>query len=163
MPFLVRKIDRGKWMQNDILTGQDASADAITIDMKTSGNTLSAWQIPSEEQVLEAVLAMTTTGQHIEAQDFVVLNQEALATAGLQLQQCTMATPVTDLIDTHWNIINLTYSSLGILARFIIEEIKNGKNLRRTKGQLQKLIKQAIEDGRVDTDALSQNLKSKLC
>lgn len=45
MTLLVRKINRAKWMQNDILSEQDVSADAITICMKTVGNTLSVWQI----------------------------------------------------------------------------------------------------------------------
>ena len=39
MRLLVRKIQKSKWMQNDILNGEPVSGDAITNCLKTKNNT----------------------------------------------------------------------------------------------------------------------------
>src|SRR5680860_1384079 len=71
IPLLVRKIEKAKWMQNDILNGEEVSADAITNCTRTNKNKLSLWFIQDESNLDDAVLALTSQAQHLETIDTV--------------------------------------------------------------------------------------------
>lgn len=162
MPLLVRKIDKAKWMQNDILGGEDVSADAITNCMKTRGNTLSTWEVSEEENIEEAVLAMVSAHQHLDTIDVVCLNPGFLQNQGIRLQTNCGNTPVKDLVDRHVDICDLTYSSLGTVAQKIVEGISNGKVFRYTKGSIKKLLKSAINVGLLQREDLYESVLKKL-
>jgi hypothetical protein len=160
--LLVRKIDRAKWMQNDILGGETVSADAITNCMKTTGNTLSAWQIPGEAAVSDAVLAMASEFRHLDTIDVALLDQSSLHDAGLRVVESPGRTRVQRLVRTHRDIAYLDYDSLGTMARLIVE-CRDHKIRRFTKGALKSLLKQAIEEGSVNAQDLEESLRSKVC
>lgn len=162
MPFLVRKIEKAKWMQNDVISGEDISADAITNCMKTTGNTLSTWQAVGESDVSEAILAIVAGHQHLDAIDIVCLNRESLEKKGLILESTSGNTPVRDLVNRHIDISSLTYTTLGIVGREIVEEIKAKKVMRYTKGMLRKLLNDAILKGRFQRDDLNESLRNRL-
>lgn len=162
MSLIVRKIERGKWLQNDILSGADVSADAITNCMKTSNNSLSVWEVTGEEQVNEVVLALTSQSQHIEAIDVVALDRTALINSGLQLQTTDSPTPIKELSQLHRDIVQLTYKSLGVLAGMTVEAIRNQANHRYTKGMIKNLLDNAIVAGRLDKETLKEHVKSHL-
>ena len=98
MSLLVRKIEKGKWLQNDILNGQEISADAITNCMKTIRNTLSTWHIANEEQIDDAVLAIVSAHQHLDTIDVVYISQDKLNKFGISMKNTPGQTPVDDLI-----------------------------------------------------------------
>ena len=47
MPVLARKIARAKWEPKPELGNDEIAADAVTADLKTTGNTLSFWRCES--------------------------------------------------------------------------------------------------------------------
>jgi hypothetical protein len=87
MSLLVRKIDKGKWLQTNISGGEDVSADAVTNCLRTKGNALSVWGVETEAEIDEAVLAIVTGHQHLETIDVVSLSPEHLAVNGIDYQQ----------------------------------------------------------------------------
>lgn len=99
MSLLVRKIEKAKWMQNDIVGSEDISADAITNCMKTTGNTLSTWQIPGDNEIPEAILAIVSGHQYLDTIDIVCLDRSSLEIQGIALQSTLGNTPIQDLID----------------------------------------------------------------
>lgn len=159
MSPLVRKIDRTKWLQNDIVNGAQVSADAITNCMKTRGNNLSVWSVRSDSAFDEAVLAMSSEFQYLETIDIVALDDSALADAGLQIVATRATTPVTRLAETHRDITALTYTSLGIVAGFIVERFRANGVVRFTKGQLRTLLRQAIEEGSLRAEDLKDRVR----
>jgi hypothetical protein len=163
MSLIVRKIEKGKWMQNDILSGADVSADAITNCMKTKNNTLSVWEVSREDQVDDVVLALASQSQQIETMDVVVLDRSTLISSGLHLQETDSPTPVRELSKIHRDIVQLTYTSLGVLARIIVDAIRNKTNRRYTRGKIRNLMDNAIAAGRLNKEALKENVKSHLC
>jgi len=162
MSLLIRKIEKAKWMQNDIVGGEDVSADAITNCMKTKGNTLSTWEISEESDISDAVLAIVSVHQHLDTIDIVCLKRSSLESQGLKLQSTPGNTPVKDLINQHVDISDLTYRSLGTVAEQIVQEIKCEKVVRYTKGMIKRLLNGAIDLGRVQKDDLHEYLRNKL-
>lgn len=162
MSLLVKKIDKGKWLQNDIVNGQDVSADAITNCLKTSGNTLSTWRIGNEAQIDDAVLAIVSAHQHLDAIDVVWISQGQLSQYGIIMQDTPGLTPVFDLVDNHVDIVKLTYKALGTVAHCIVKCFSD-KNIKRyTRSNLKKLLRSAIESERLDADNLASSVADKL-
>lgn len=162
MSLLVRKINKAKWMQNDIICGEEVSADAITNCIKTKDNKLSTWKISKESEINNAILAIVSSHQHLDTIDVVYLKKSFLEHKGFMFQSTKGATPIVDLKDLHVDISGLTYSSLGTIAEQIVQVIKEDKVLRYTKGMIRKLINEAIDLGRLKKDDLNDSLKKKL-
>jgi hypothetical protein len=162
MCLFVRKIDRSKWLQNDIRQGERVSADAITHCMKTQNNTLSVWQIEADDNVDEAVLAIVAGHQHLESIDVITLTPAYLAQAGIEYTASKGRTPVTDLAETHINLIQLTYEKLGVIAYHVVDRIVQERIVRYTKGTQKEMLKQAIHQGRLSLEDLNENVRKHL-
>ncbi len=162
MSLLVRKIDKGRWLQNDILNGEDISADAITICMKTTNNTLSTWRIDNEAQIDEAVLAIVSGHQHLDAIDVAWLSQEQIKAEAISIQDTSGITPITALVDSHVHVVDLTYTSLGKIANCIVNCFLENSVRRYTRGMLIKLLRKAIESGRLEKEMLAPAVADKL-
>ena len=162
MSLLVRKIEKAKWMQNDIISGEDISADAITNCLKTKGNTLSVWEVDTENHVEQAVLAIAASAQHIETIDVVLMNPEYLIESDVDYIQSEIPLPVEDLINMHHDICKITYKKLGIIAYHIADKIREQKIIRYTEGRLKGILKEAIEMGKLDIENLNYDVRKKL-
>jgi leucyl aminopeptidase (aminopeptidase T) len=162
MSLLVREIVKAKWMQHEILSVEDVSADAITNCMKTKENTLSAWQVAEEKTIEDAALAIVSSHQHLDTIDVVCLDPSSLESNGIKLQSIPGNTPVKYLKDQHIDICDLTYRTLGTVAEQIVHVLKEGKDVRYTKGKIKKLLKDAIDQGHLQRDDLDESLSKKI-
>jgi hypothetical protein len=162
MPLLVRKIEKAKWLQNDVVNGQEVSADAITYCLKTTKNALSTWRVLEIDEIDEGVLAIVSGHEHLETIDIVCLDCSSLKSAGLKLQISQGTTPVANLADRHVDILELTYRSLGIIADQIVGEFRGDKVKRYTRNSLKTLLNEAIQKGRLKKDDLNESLREKL-
>ncbi len=162
MELLIRKINRAKWMQNDIIKGEDVSADAITNCMKTSKNTLSSWRIDSVEKLNDAVLAIVSNHQHLDAIDVVFLSPSELTKRGVILKNTPGQTPVNNFVEQHVDISDLTYRSLGVVADQIVDSIKTQKVKRYTRTSIVKLLQNAVVSGLLTKDALHESVQKHL-
>ena len=162
MPLLVRKIEKAKWMQNDIVSGEDISADAITNCLKTKENNLSVWKVDTENNVEQAILAIAASAQHIETIDVVLISPEYLTQKDVDYSQSEIPVPVEDLINIHYDICKVTYKKLGIIAYHIADKIREQKIIRFTVGRLKGILKEAIEEGRLDIENLSYDVRKKI-
>ena len=61
MAVLARKISRAKWEASDDLGEGEIQADAVSADLRTTGNTLSFWRCTSasETDLQRVILALT--------------------------------------------------------------------------------------------------------
>lgn len=162
MTLLVRKINRAKWVQNDISKGAEVSADAVTHCMKTSGNTLSTWKIDSIEEVEEAVLAIAAAQDHLDTFHVVCLDNKYLVDNGISTDSSPGITPVKELIDSHVDLCELTYRGLGVIADQTRQAFVNKSVLEYRFRQLKELLKKAIKDGRLNADDLKESVRNKL-
>lgn len=164
MAFLIRKINRSKWPNQDFenFSIDDLVADAITSDLRTSKNTLSTWEIESEDQVLEAVLALSSGFDRLDTIDVIILDKAEVIGRGFEIIETPGLTPIKDLVNTHKDIVNLTFKSLGSFSRLILDTFHKEKVKRVKKGELKKLLLEAIETGRLNIDSLKDGVREKL-
>ena len=162
MSLLVRKINKAKWLQVDISTTDDVSADAITNCLKTTKNTLSVWKIDTEEDLEQAVIALVANQDHLDTIDVVILQEDSLNEYNLNIVASPGDTPVESLVEAHRDIADLTFSRLGSVKDYIVERIRNEHIKRFTVGNLKKLIKKSIEDGLLKKEDLKESIQKKI-
>ncbi len=162
MLLLVRKIERAKWERRKSDELKDTPADAITRCMRTSEDKLSVWRIDTEDEFPDAVLAIVATAEHLETMHFVMLCGEELHARGLQTECSPSGPPVRGMEDRHYDIVDLTYSTLGEVASIILRIVKENRVERRTKRELRELLISAVEQGRLARIDLKERLRGKL-
>ena len=164
MSLQVRKINRAKWHEADIVNGAKIPADAITHCLKTQQNNLSVWRIKSEDEIENAVLAISSGQQNLETFDIVILNSEYLKQKGIKFMATEGITALKmPKEDMHFDMVELTYEKLGIIAYHIVEKFKEQKVLRYRKKELKDILNNAINEKRLDIDILSEKIKNELC
>lgn len=159
--MLVRKINRAKWMSGDNIK-EPPAADAITGCLRTTKNTLSVWRINNEAELEEAVLAIVSGQDHLEAIDVVMLEDEYFVKCAISTEETEGLTPVTDLKDTHIDLCSLDFWTIGMVAEHIIERIKKDKLKRFREAELTKIIKNAIAKKRLELADLKEGIQKKL-
>ena len=162
MLLLVRKIERAKWDRRKSDAIEDTPADAITSCMRTSRNKLSVWRIGAEDQLPNAILAMVAVGEKLESMDFAILRGRELEAHGLDAKCSPGGTCVKDMIDSHYDIVDLTYCTLGRVAGIILAIVKEERVERRTKAELREILMSAIEAERLSPADLAEKLRVKL-
>ena len=161
MPLYVRKIELGKWKQNDVLEGEDVSADAITNCLKTRNNTLSMWHIDEETQLDEAVLAIVSVCEHLETIDVIAIDKTDLERHDLCVSPTRGRTAYQAFANRHRDIAELSYRSLGTMAQLVVNSLRDKMNRRYTRGRLKSLIAEAILDGRASLEDLEPSVREK--
>jgi hypothetical protein len=162
MALFVRKIEYSKWAQRRILEGEQPSADAITNCMKTTRNTLSLWSIRDEGELDEAVLAIAAQGDHLDTIDVLKINPSLIKDRGLHVLKSQGLTPYAGFVNNHLDVVELDYTSLGIMAGVIVESIRHGGWKRVTFGELKRILTKAIEEGKVEMVELKPDVQKKI-
>ena len=162
--FLTRKITRAKWEAKQGLAADEIPSDAITIDLRTQGNALSFWQCPTDavSDVEEAALAIAAAGERVDRLDVVWLDDQELQDDGQTLRNSQGRTPVKRLADLHVEVFRLDYVRLGSVAHRIVAAIEANRYRRLTRRHVKKLIAAAVEQGRIDLDALQDKVRAEV-
>lgn len=162
MTNLVRKISRAKW--KNAVDGGEIGADAITSCLRTSKNTLSTWRISEEKELPEAVLAIVSGLERIDTIDVVWLDRSSLEKYGLGCENTPESgiTPIDELKDRHIDITNLTYNSLGIVANEVVCGIRDNRYKRVSAKDIKKMLKAAIDIGRLQEERLKDGVRKEL-
>lgn len=158
MSFLIRKIESQKWKQTDIFNGADVSADAITGSLRTTGNTLSLWEVYSEEEINEAILAIVSHFDKADTIDIVKIKPSDLEEKSLEYERTEGLTAYEPFKKRHFNIKNLSYEKLGSVADIIVTCLRDKAELRIRRKEIKDLIINSIEDGKIKKENLKQKL-----
>ena len=158
--FLARKITRAKWSNRRGLAVAEIPADGITVDLRTQGNKLSFWQCPTDAETdLEAAaLALAAGRDSLDKLEFIWFTYDDLRNDGLTANSTRGRTPVRDLRDLHVDVEQLDYVRLGTLARKVVAALDADRYCRFSKAGVKRLIVNALDQDRIDLDAISTNL-----
>ena len=164
MAFLARTIARAKWPKTGELTTGEIPADAVTIDLRTQGNSLSFWQCNSDKKddIEEAALAIASGRERIDKLDIVWLDEENMRTDSQVLRDSEGRTPVSDLVNSHVDLVGLNYNLLGMVAQRVVNAIEENRYRRLTKRRVKKLIAKAHQQGRISANLLSDKLRAEI-
>ena len=162
--FLARKFTRAKWEPNQELSAGEISADAITADLRTKGNTLSFWQCGggTKAEVENAALAIAAACQHVEKLDIVWVADDVLRIDGQSLRDTPGQTPVSDLVALHVDVCRLDYVRLGGVARRVIGAMTEQRWRRLTKRRVADILASAIRQGRVQLNDLHEGVREEI-
>ncbi|MBU1261124.1 MAG: hypothetical protein KJ757_01240 [Planctomycetes bacterium] len=162
MSFLVRKIDRSKWDQRNIIDGEQPSADAITNCMRTTLNTLSLWLINDVNEREEAVLAIASNFTNLAAIDILLIDRALIEKRKLTLVTKPGLTLYSDFKNQHLNVTNLDYPSLGVMAEVIVESIRQKRHKRFRERELIEILTNAVRAGKVKWSELKPDVQKKI-
>lgn len=162
--FLARKITRPKWEQQATVEPGEIAADAVTVDLRTTGNTLSFWTCESVEdaRLKEVVLALAANGDRIDKFDIAWLAEETIRAAGIKLTVTDGATPVVRLVKRHMDIERIDLVRLGKVATLIHAAISEGSHKRLTKAEVQQVLVAAVQAGDLRIEDLKEGLRGEL-
>lgn len=162
MSYFVRKIEMAKWGKYDSEYCYDPPADAITCCLRTSGNTLSLWKVDTYEEIQDAVTAITANAEHLDGIYIVILEEECLVKSGLQIKQSEGKTPYAAFRDKHYDIQELSFSSLGKVSNIILDSLRDGGFKQITKKQNREQLIQAICGNKISQEDVNEKLRAKL-
>lgn len=164
MPYLARKITRTKWEFRDKLGADEIPADAVTSDLRTTGNTLSFWKLenPSEDEIRMTALALATGAERIDRMDLAWVEEESFHDDGLSLDPNDGRTPVVSLRKNHLDVIRLDLNRLCKVAVSVSQAISSGQHQRFTKKELVKIIVEAVDKGLLSPNDLAPNVKEEI-
>lgn len=164
MAYLVRKVSRGKW-PDEKQAKDDYAGDTIS-DLRTTKNTLSLWMIESEEELDSAILALSASSKSetIEAIDVAWFPIEVIDTYGITISKDTLGdTVVSDLAETHRDVVNVTYKTLGDIADIItVAMSEQNRHKKVTLGTVKKGLAKAYKDKRISEEKCKPELLEKI-
>lgn len=168
MAFLARKYSPAKWGSSSD-TVESVPADAITICLKTTSNSLSVWKCQNIEDDAETILkAVAGTLNDICKIDVVYLEIDHLNSTGMKLENTPDSgmTFFEDLKAFHHDIVEMNYKKLGILSTHILDQIKSKHTKQFTRDDVKKALIDAYNRGLIqETDKtvrLIERIKSAI-
>ena len=161
MELLIRKVTKSKWSKEPLSDIKDLSADAITSCLRTSSNTLSLWHVKDVNSINDAILALVSGFDRIDTIDVVLLEKDYLNT-NFNIKQTDGKTIVSDLINTHYDICNLTYEKIGNVATYIQDQILSNNIKRYRISEIVTILNEAINSGRLKNDELKEKVRTTL-
>jgi len=166
MAWLVRKISRGKWPNEKNLPLQDMPGDCVSSELGTTRNTLSFWYVENsgDDDLKSAVTALATgpTIKNIESMDIVWLDLKQFLDKGIIIEESDGTTAIGDLVKTHRDARDITYSSLGIISKMILESIHIGQYKKIKDTVIKKYLQEAFLSGKIDRNKCTPQLFEKL-
>ena len=164
MAVLTRKISRAKWEGSDDLNEGEIQADAVSADLRTTGNTLSFWRCASsdDDALRRAVLALAAAADRVDRIDVAWLTVASVDDRGIAYKDTPGNTPVTSLRDDHVDLVQLDLKRLGRVVELIAEAVGNGNHKRLTKKKVIEIVVQAVKDDLVAVDDLEPRVRQEV-
>lgn len=159
--FLVRKIYRGKWPRSPVPLAK-IPADAVTADLRTSGNRLSFWKCRVDDDIEEAALAVAAAGEQIGKMDIVWIDEQDLHLVSTKMEETPGETGLGAWRDRHVDLVATDYEGLGQIAQAVRDAVlaKHWKRFSREK--VVSLLADGLASGIVSRDGLSGPLRRRL-
>ena len=164
MPYLARKVTRAKWDRRDGLAENEIPADAVTMDLRTTDNTLSFWkcETPSDGEIRDTVLALATAAERVDRMDIVWLEENILRVYRISLNPSDGRTPVAGLRRKHVDVVKLDLGRLSKVAELTAQALTHGQHCRLTKKEIIEIIVEAVRQNLVSIDELQSKVKEEV-
>lgn len=165
--FYIRKLSKPPNLQKIQLASDPANvpADFIGQEMRTSQNTLSVWRCESldEEGRRDAIKAALFASSEISATQFIVLDSDMLAAAGIKTCDNAGKTAYKGLDHLHTDLCELTYEQIGKLLALYHETSRlAGRIPKIEKKEFQQIVLEAYESDCLDENAMNDHLQKAI-
>lgn len=161
--FLVRRIPLAKWPKTytEAAAGR-ISADAITADLRTSGNCLSFWTCDRDDQIESVALAIAAAADRLDRIDVVWIEDEERRFSRYRRLSTPGETPVAEWRTRHLDIAGLDHEGLGVVALAVARSIAAKRCRRLPALRVKERLADAVSDGALSLDALDPRIRDKV-
>ena len=165
--MIIRKVDAiTKWNNPKSVDRPDPTIPGDTLsELKTKDNKLSVWLANSEEDIEDAVAALSISRDNIGKLCFLLLDEEKLSTFDIsviddQLGDAQGAS--VDILKKHRNLVELDHKRLGQLAEYMIQQANDTNNRKTFTEPKVKNILNKYKGTKIDPQKVNTNILSKL-
>ena len=164
MVYLARKITRAKWESREGFAAGEIPADAVTADLRTTGNTLSFWkcELPPDDGSRAVVLALATGADRIDRMDLVWVAEDALLAQGIALHPSEGRTPVASLRGQHVDLIQLDLGRLAKVATLLAQALARHQQRRFTRKEVIQIVVDAIHHDLLSASELDPGVREEI-
>ncbi|MGH9802360.1 MAG: hypothetical protein ACRD82_18505 [Blastocatellia bacterium] len=165
MPYLVRKITRAKWDSGDEFALDEIPADAVTADLRTTGNSLSFWKLeePSDDEQIHLIaLALAAGAERIDRMDLAWVEENDFHDHGISMNPSEGRTRIVSLRKFHVDAIKLDLARLCIVASSISEALSRNQHQRFTKKEITQILVEAARTGLLSLNDLAPKVREDI-
>lgn len=154
MPFLLRKLSRGRWLQypeKAWLPADDLQADALT-DLRTQGNELSVYRIDdSSSNLAQVVAALAANCDYASNIDYALVDHDLVDAIGIKERKCLGELP-DERVNANWHV-NLSELSASRCLKLATRIAEAGVR-RFSKKEVMKWVAESVKSGAIRRDQL---------
>ncbi len=165
--MILRKIDAiTKWNNPKSVNRPDPTVPGDTLsELKTKENKLSVWLANSEEDIEDAVAALSLSKDDTDRLCLLLLDEEKLSSfdiAVLDDQEGDAQGASEEILKKHRNLVELDHKRLGQLAEYMIQQA-NDTNNRKTFSEVKvKNILNKYKGTKIEPQKVKKNILRKL-
>jgi hypothetical protein len=160
MPYLLRKIRKIRWdpeLKKEIagLTNDECPADCLG-DLETANCCLSLWQVADDQDNLgDIIAALGANCRYISPLDYALIPRDRVEEIA-ELEQSRGKSSHNLANDNwHWDLVGLSAGRLTRLAEVMYD---CAERVRIAPKELEKLIRKALEEKKLDTGKVNIKL-----
>lgn len=166
--MLIRGIaSLSRWDGTTIVNRSDATtAGDIITDLRTQSNKLSVWRADSEEDINDALVALSLNRTDVSKVIALLLDEKELEAMQITFSDKLpgKAPGAIDAIKVkHRDLLEIDYKRLGILSDYMMRIVHDKKKrVEISKPNLKKLLEQYKDKKRIKVEEMNDELLSKL-
>ena len=165
MPYLVRKISRAKWDNEDFdyINNDNPPADAMTSCLRTFNNELSTWLIDDLKDLDKAILCLITGSkqENLNTIQLIYFEVEEINIRGLSIENTDGDTVITQYQNMHFDIKNLSYNTLGTVKDIVLDCLRKGFYKTVTKKTLKEILRESVNSSKIlDKSLLNEKFQA---
>ena len=165
--MIIRKIDAiTKWNNPKPVNRPDATVPGDTLsELKTKENKLSVWLANSEEDIEDAVAALSLSRDDTDRLCFLLLDEKKLSTfdiAVLDDQKGDAQGASEEILNKHRNLVELDHKRLGLLADYMIQQASDTNNRKTFTETKVKQILNKYKGTKIEVKNVKANISRKL-
>ena len=162
--YLARKVSLAKWLDRCDRPSGLVTADAVTADLRTSGNTLSFWRCDNAEtsSVEEIALVLAAEANRIDKVDVALVLEKEIRDAGHKLCDTPKGSRVEELVHKHVDVCELDFSSLMNIAVQVRRAASSSRLKRVKRRRVRDLLLEAVVCEKLDLSQLEDDVRSEL-
>lgn len=165
--MILRKIDAiTKWNNPKSVNRPDPTVPGDTLsELKTKENKLSVWLANSEEDIEDAVAALSLSKDDTDRLCLLLLDEEKLSSYDIVVlddQEGDAQGASEEILKKHRNLVELDHKRLGQLAEYMIQQA-NDTNNRKTFSEVKvKNILNKYKGTKIEPQKVKKNIIRKL-
>lgn len=149
MSYYVRRVKRTVWpeevpdLQVALNNFDNIIADPLTDCTRTSGGTLSLWEISTKDDVYKAVISLVTAPEQktISSMEIIFITPQNLSNHSLSLNKTDGRTTVTEFVSSHYDIVDINYKKLQDVGKLILSILISDGSKRIEKIDIINILK----------------------